>query len=157
MSKEHPIFWHNVHHGLFLLEKTLRDVNFIPDVIVAVGRGGLVPGTLFAYRFNIKRVLNYSVQSYNDREQGDTIQVIQEPNNNMLEYKDKNVLIFDDLSDTGNTLQYITDRLKKDFGITNVKTATLCIKKHANFIPDFYVQVYPSDTWLVFPWEVGEV
>ena len=155
MAGEHPIFWHNVHHGLFLLEKELKDLNFIPDVIVAVGRGGLVPGTLFAYRLNISNVINYSVKTYSDDNKNDLFNIIQSPNNNISDFKGKNVLVFDDLSDTGNTLKYIVNSLKADYNLQNVKSATLAIKDKTTFIPDFYISSYPSTTWLVFPWEVS--
>ena len=155
MAKEHPLFWHNIQHGLFLLEKQLKDTDFIPDALIVVGRGGLVPGTLFAYRLNVKTVYNFSVQSYGDNKQGGDITVLQQPPESLSEYKDKKVLVFDDLSDSGNTLSYIVNSLKNDFKLSNVKSTTLCIKKGTNFVPDYYIQEYQPETWLVFPWEVS--
>ena len=56
-----------------------------------------------------------------------------------------NVLIVDDVSDTGDTLH----QYKDDFSI-----ATLFIKPQTTVIPEYYAQVVPDDTWIIFPWEV---
>jgi hypoxanthine phosphoribosyltransferase len=152
------LFWHNIYNGLFLLSSELKKEKYNPDVIIGVGRGGLIPATLLAYKLNVKNLFNFTVQSYtDDNKQGEQITIVQEPGDALLEFKDKNILVVDDLSDTGNTLQFIIDTLKTKYNLDNVKTLTLCIKEHASFIPDFYLQKYPSDTWLTFPWEVESI
>ncbi len=52
-----------------------------------------------------------------------------------------NILIVDDICDTGRTLEKY-----KDF-----KTATLFYKERASVMPDFYVEVV--EKWQIFPWE----
>ena len=67
------------------------------------------------------------------------------------------VLLIDDLSDTGLTLNKSIEWLKsygptKDF-ITEVKTACLWKKKSSTFEPDFCAVKLDSDPWIVQPTE----
>ena len=151
------LHWHNIYNGLDLLCKDLKKDNYIPDAIVGVGRGGLIPATLMAYKFNVKPLFNYTIQSYSDENlQTSDFIVYQEPGVDICNYKDKNVLVVDDLSDTGDTLLHIVDKLKHQFFLQHIKVAALAIKTDTKFRPDYYVQEYPSDTWLTFPWETGD-
>ena len=58
-----------------------------------------------------------------------------------------NILIVDDVSDTGKTLKKL---LKNKF---NYYTATLFIKPQTVFIPDIYIQKVNNDVWIHYPWE----
>ena len=76
----------------------------------------------------------------------------------LAENKDfKNVLLIDDLSDTGLTLNKSIEWLKnyaqtKDY-IKEVKTACLWKKKSSTFEPDFCSVRLDSDPWIVQPTE----
>lgn len=157
MSNETIIHWHDINFCLSAIKDKLKADNFIPDIIIAVGRGGLIPGTLLAYKMDVGIVINYAIKTYsNQNTQTEDLWVIQSPNEGFSDYRNKNILVVDDLSDSGNSLKYIADQLTNQYHLENIKTATLCIKDKTGFIPDYYIQKYPSDTWLVFPWEVSE-
>ena len=69
----------------------------------------------------------------------------------------KKVLLVDDLSDTGLTLNKSIEWLKnyaptKDY-IKEVKTACLWKKKSSTFEPDFCAQKLNSNPWIVQPFE----
>lgn len=67
-----------------------------------------------------------------------------------------NVLIIDEVCDTGNTLTLLTDLLKLA-GAGVIKTAVLHYKPNksqTDFVPDWHVQ--QTDDWIVYPWEVYE-
>lgn len=152
------LFWHNIQNGIHMLSLELKAADYQPDVIISVSRGGLIPATLLAYKLNVRTLVNYAIQSYSDdtNSREDFI-VDQSPTNSLHfieKFKDKKILVVDDLSDTGTTIEYIYHDLTKNYNFQNVKTATVCIKDDTRFVPDFYIQKYPSDTWLTFPWEV---
>jgi len=148
------VHWHNVHHNLSVIEQQLIDADYIPNAIVGVGRGGLIPAVLMAYKFNVKPFFNYTIQSYTDDNLHTSgFVAFQDPGVDICNYKSKNVLVVDDLSDTGDTLLHIVDLLKHQYGLENIRVATLCIKEDTKFIPDYYAEKFPSDCWLVFPWE----
>ena len=147
------ISWESIYRGVDRLRELIVNENELPDVVVTVGRGGLIPGALLAYKLNVKTVVNYSLQSYNDESNSSTGEFIeiQKLDNSFIEqYKDRRVLIVDDLSDKGSTLIYIKDQLSE---IKDLQFATLFIKQGTKLIPDYFVTDYSDDTWLVFPWE----
>ena len=69
----------------------------------------------------------------------------------------KNILLVDDLSDTGLTLNKSIDWLKQYEPIKNhieeIKTACLWKKKSSSFEPDFCPIKLDSDPWIVQPTE----
>ena len=69
----------------------------------------------------------------------------------------KKVLLVDDLSDTGLTLNKSIEWLKKYQPIKNhiqeIKTACLWKKKSSKFIPDFCPIMLDNDPWIVQPTE----
>ena len=71
-----------------------------------------------------------------------------------------NLLLCDDLSDTGVTLNRSTDWLKNykpiKGNIKNIKTAILWKKKKSTFEPDYCAVRLPDDPWIVQPFEKYE-
>ena len=69
----------------------------------------------------------------------------------------KKVLLIDDLSDTGLTLNKSIEWLKNYEPIKNhineIKTACLWKKKSSSFMPDFCSVLLDSDPWIVQPTE----
>ena len=68
-----------------------------------------------------------------------------------------NILLCDDLSDTGVTLNKSIDWLKKypplKGNIKKIKTAVLWKKKVSTFEPDFCAEKLNSNPWIVQPFE----
>ena len=72
----------------------------------------------------------------------------------------KKILLIDDLSDTGLTLNKSIEWLKnhdpiKDF-IKEIKTGCLWRKKKSTFTPDFCAVNLPNSPWIVQPFEKHE-
>ena len=66
----------------------------------------------------------------------------------------ENILLFDDVADTGESLLFVKDYLKS-LGINSVSTATLFYKSHSRIKPDFYGS--ETDAWIVFPYDMVEM
>lgn len=66
----------------------------------------------------------------------------------------KRVILFDDVNDSGESLEYAIDYLSH-FGPSSITTATLFHKPHAKIKPDFIGS--ETDAWIVFPHERREV
>ena len=148
--------WTDIFYGVTCLEELLKNDDFIPDVVVTIGRGGMIPGTLLSYRLNVKIIHNFSVQTYNEKNvKSGFIISIQEPGHSLtVKHRDHKVLVVDDISDGGSTLEYIKHELVENYRLNNLKFATLYTKPHTTFVPDYYVTEYPNESWIVFPWEV---
>ena len=145
--------WDDIAYASNKVAEGIKKSAFAPDTIIAIGRGGWVPAINIANALDIKVIYNYSVSSYNDNNVKDgNFHIFQKPDTDLL--INANVLVVDDISDTGDTLNYITHHLIAD-GVKH-KTATLYEKVHTKFIPDYVYLGYNSDTWIVFPWEKNQ-
>jgi hypoxanthine phosphoribosyltransferase len=121
------------------------------DAIAAIGRGGLVPGTIISYIYDIP-VVNFTIKSYSDFTAGE-LEFGQIPGFKFnSEFREKRVVIIDDLSDKGKTLLAAKDYFES-CEFTNFKFATLYIKKSTQFIPNFHIKEFDDNIWLDFPWE----
>ena len=94
--------------------------------ITAIGglpRGGLIPAVLLSHKMNIPFVSQANVKTILG-----------------------NILIVDDICDTGKTL--------KPFKFeSNVYTVTLHYKNSAIIEPDFWWKIANEEEWIVYPWE----
>jgi len=70
-----------------------------------------------------------------------------------LSIKDRRVLLVDDVSDSGLTLQFSVQALSL-YMPAEIKTATLYIKPWTRYVPDYYAE--QVNEWVIFPWETGE-
>lgn len=95
------------------------------DFIFAIPRGGLVMGVKLSYLLEIPIYSNtYEMPKEISR-----------------------ILLVDDVSDTGKTLQKMVNVFKQD----DVTVATLYKKPWTIFNPDFHV--HETDKWIVYPWD----
>lgn len=122
----------------------------VPDIrsfnVVALSKGGLIPGTIICNLLGIDKLHALGIKSYNDSCRGD-IEIYQIPH-----FVDmQNILVIDDISDSGTSFTHV---LKMLGGIKQVKTAALYCKKNASYKPDFCGECDVTEsTWIVFPWE----
>ena len=63
----------------------------------------------------------------------------------------KKILIIDDVTDTGNTLQLSVDYVQS-LNPAEVRTAVLQHKTCSSFIPDFYGRKIIRWRWIIYPW-----
>ncbi|ASI98407.1 phosphoribosyltransferase [Thermococcus celer] len=138
--------WWQVDRAIFALADHLREYG--PDVIVGVARGGLIPAVRLSHVLGDVEVRVIDVKFYKDIEERMERPVITIPLHGSLE--GKRVVVVDDVSDTGKTLEVVIDEVRKK-GASDVKVACLSMKPWTKVVPDFYV--FRTDKWVVFPWE----
>jgi len=131
-----------------LLEELKKIIDFEPDVIVSIGKGGSIPGVVLAEHYSTIN-LNFGVKSYTKYTQSHIEEYQTVDNKNINK---KNVLLVDDLTDSGSTLEYVTEKLK-NAGCSMLKTACLFLKDESSYRPDYYAETVSSTTWIVQPWE----
>jgi len=69
---------------------------------------------------------------------------------------DERILIVDDICDSGETFQKISDFIKERGVSVEVRFASLWWNNEVDFEPHYYVQECAKDTegiWIHFPWE----
>ena len=143
------------------VEKLAIDVNksFKPTVLVGIMSGGAQIIDILSRIYKLPTAY-IVIQSYSgkgtENKQGELI-FAREISSIASEKDFERVLLVDDLSDTGLTLNKSIDWLKKYEPVKNyikdIKTACLWKKKSSKFYPDYCPVMLNSDPWIVQPTE----
>lgn len=116
-----------------------------PDVIVALARGGAVGGVMLSHALGVPVVLpSYSSKSGagDDRDHDNQLPVIE----------GKKILIFDDILDTGLSVQEVSAHYHMNNDVT---IAALYAKDTSCVAPTFpAVDITESTGFIFFPWEI---
>ena len=143
--------WNNFDNDIESLVSSICRTQWIPDYIVGVKRGGLVPAIKLSHYFK-KPMIMMSCQLRDSTDSEVRLYEVEE-----IE-KDKNILIVDDMCDSGVTLsQIILKFYTNGFIIDNIKTCALFYNTEQRFIVDYFQRTLnrtEDDTWIVFPWEI---
>lgn len=125
----------------FLAQVIHRDA---PDLrkILTITRGGMNPAAIIARELNIRQIETIGLASYDAQNRGD-ISVLK---GSAPDYM-RDVLVVDDLADTGATLQFLTSRL------IGSRVATLFVKPQGRPFVDWFAEEVSQDTWVRFPWD----
>lgn len=145
-SKKQNFSWSSYSDFVLELRKQITPA---PNIIVGIGKGGLIPGVMLAEQFECTLV-NYGLRSYNGYENTNIVEY--QPIQNFESLRDANILIVDDIADTGNTFKYAVKKFKDNF-CESVTTASIFYKPKSSFKPDYIVQEVSDETWIVQPWE----
>ena len=151
----------NFEKYLETVEKLALDINkeFKPTVLVGIMRGAAPIIDILSRIFKLPTAY-IVIQSYSGKgmedQQGELV-FARDISSIAREEDFERVLIVDDLSDTGLTLNKSIDWLKKyppvKKYIKEIKTACLWKKKSSKFNPDFCPVKLNSDPWIVQPTE----
>lgn len=118
-----------------------------PDAIVAIIRGGMTLAHHLAEIFNLKNVYTINASSYDKTTKLSTPKVWNIPDLN----KYQNILVVDDISDSGDTFIEVMKKLKEKYPKKNFKSISIFYKPTSKFKPDFYF--HETDEWIEFFWE----
>ena len=142
--REYPVSWEEMHRNARALAWRLLERGPF-DGIVAIARGGLVPAAIVARELEIRLVDTVCVASYDHKEQGDA-QILKN-----IRGDGANLLIIDDLVDTGTTAQIVRKMLPR------AHFATVYAKPAGQPMVDTFVTEVSQDTWILFPWDIEPV
>ena len=137
-------------------EEMRRDVNslcreitldkFDPNVIVGLSRGGLTPGVMMSHW--MKKPFKSIKAALRDHPEWEDY---------LPRKSDKQVLIVDDVCDSGETFQRISNFIKERSDGVDVRFAVLYWNNECNFTPHYHVNSIAKDSeniWIHFPWEL---
>jgi hypoxanthine phosphoribosyltransferase len=120
-------------------------------MLVGVSRGGLVPLRLISDYVSAQVVSTVGVRFYEDIGRTSDAPEVFFPVQG--DVKGKNILLIDDISDTGKSLVAAIDHLRGK-GAKEIVVATICKKQHTVLDPDIFE--IETSAWVIFPWEVQE-
>jgi len=143
--------WNEIEEASLTIAEKIVSSGFTPQVIVGVLRGGWIPARMLSDLLDVKEVGALEIKFYRGVEERSERPVITQPL--VCDVKDKNVLIVDDVADTGKSLQVALGAVNL-YGPKLIKTASLYTKPWSVIVPDFYYA--QTDKWIIFPWEMRE-
>jgi len=180
MIKKHYYTWQDVEKMCVQIVTQMYADNWRPDYIVGITRGGNIPATILSNMLNVRcEALKVSLRDdtqgpesnlwmseeafgYVSLEEQETLKSRWDIS------KRKNILVVDDINDTGATFNWIKqdwesgclpqeDNGWKSVWANNVRFATLTENLSSNFDGVRYyaheVNKAEEDVWLVYPWE----
>ncbi len=143
--------WEDIYEFLIELAERIGQSGFKPDIIVGVARGGWPPARILSDFLQNPNLANIKAEFYVDIYKTTEEPRITQPISASV--KGKNVLVADDVADSGKSLELIRKHLLEE-GASNVRICTIYYKPWSIVIPDYYAK--KTDAWVVFPWERKE-
>jgi len=147
-DKAFPVSWDAFHRDARALAWRLASVGGF-SAIVAVTRGGLVPAGIVARELGIRVIDTIGVASYQEETQRGEVHLLKPLSETLLARPSEEVLIVDDLVDTGATAKVVRAFLPK------AHFATVYAKPQGRPLVDTFVTEVSQDTWIFFPWDTG--
>lgn len=124
-----------------------------PEAILAVSRGGLVPGAMLAYRMGLRDLLVAVAEHYDVSGRRPEAALLRMPPAESL--RGRRVLIVDEVWESGRTLQQVIAAAEAAGAM--VRTAVLHYKPERSEVdraPDHYADTARS--WVIYPYKGGE-
>jgi len=153
MFKCHLYNWNDICKLCKELSRKIKASGYRVDVIVAVARGGWVPARILADLLEIKELYSVKTEHWGMVATITGEARITQPLNVSL--KGKNVLIVDDVADTGETIRLVKEHVKSMLA-KDIRIAVIDYKKTSKFVPDYYAAEIEGWKWIVYPWSLKE-
>ncbi|MFV2038766.1 MAG: phosphoribosyltransferase, partial [Acidimicrobiales bacterium] len=153
MSEDREVLdWVGYGAAARALAQIVADDKYRPDVILAIARGGLFVAGSLGYALSVKNLYVMNVEYYTGVDERLDVPVALPPYVDSVDLHDSNVLIVDDVADTGATLAYVHDFCQGE--VADVRSAVL-FEKSPSIIKCEYVWKR-TDRWINFPWSTAE-
>lgn len=111
--------WRDIEDAIESIAYRIKTSKIEFSSITGLYRGGLVPAVMLSHKLNIPYKETPSIG---------------------------NILVVDDICDSGNTLRKFTNE-------PNIYTATIHHKQSASVEPNFWYSLVQDKDWIVYPWE----
>lgn len=145
------VSWDEIVDWSLHLAEIIRRDGFKPDLVVAVSRGGFVPGRLLCDFLGVDNLLSIQSQHWTEAAKMEEKAILRFPY--YVDARGLKILVVDDIVDTGDTLKLARDYIEKEWKPLVVKTAALqWISPVARFKPDYYYIEVKEWTWFQYPW-----
>lgn len=145
--------WNSIARDAKRLSRMIRDSGYDPHIVVAIGRGGLVPARILCDYLHIKDLTTIKVEHWGIAATPDEKAAVKFPL--CADIENQRVLLVDDTTDTGDTLKVSLEYLR-EFGPGEIKTAVLLHKTTSDIVPDYFVRKIIKWRWVIFPWHLWE-
>lgn len=142
MLQEIRYSWQDFDSDMRILSGKISESGNIPDFIIGIKRGGLLPSVKFSHILSVPlRVA--TIHKDNISIELDDVS------------KSSSLLLVDEICDSGDTLQKMMSHLISE-GFTKIHSACLYYNIRQSFLVDYTARKIDRDKenrWIVFPWE----
>ena len=143
------ISWSEVQRLCLRLANLIRESDYHPDIVVAIGRGGFVPARLLCDYLDIMALTSIKIEHYLSGSTKQEQAVIRYPLSTKI--KNLRVLLVDDVNDSGDTLDIAIQHLD-EFQPREVRTAVMHHKTSTYFEVNYKAKTITKWRWLIYPW-----
>ncbi|GAA2957102.1 MULTISPECIES: phosphoribosyltransferase [Microbacterium] len=147
-TERETLTWQGFGDATRELSRTIVADGFMPDVVVAIARGGLLPAGAIAYGLGVKNCGAINVEFYTGIGTVLPDPELLPPEMDMAYLEGRRVLLVDDVADSGRTLD-LAVRLLTDRGAI-VRSVVIFTKPTTIIRPDWSWK--DTDLWIDFPW-----
>jgi hypoxanthine phosphoribosyltransferase len=130
----------------------INSSGYRPDIIVGLARGGWVLARVLCDLIGIKDLVSLKVEHWGVTATPDGKAQLKYTLN--VDLTGKNVLVVDDITDTGESMRVTLEYLKS-LKPSEIKTAALRHINTSKFLPDYFGEEI-SWRWVIFPWNFTE-
>lgn len=146
--------WDYIYRLCRKISKEVRSSGYKPDVIVALARGGWFAGRVLCDFLNLNDLISLKIEHYTGTASPGSGPKIRYPMDEGM-IKGKNVLVVDDISDTGKSMTFAKEYILK-YGPKEVRTATLQHLMCSQSKADYVGELLDEWAWVIFPWNFME-
>jgi hypoxanthine phosphoribosyltransferase len=147
-SEREIMSWEQLGEAARQLAEAVVESGYRPDIVLAIARGGLLPGGAVAYALGVKNSCAMNVEFYTDVDQRLEVPLILPPAPELINLDESRMLIVDDVADTGRTLEVVQEFCVGK--VAEVRTAVLYEKPQSVVKCDYVWR--QTDRWIDFPW-----
>lgn len=145
--------WEQMGKLVFELGKQILGTGQKFDWLISIAKGGWTWSRTLADYLRLDSMASVKAKLYKGIDQTSATLILEQTLPGSVNVRNKNILLFDDVADTGKTLAAVYNYLL-EAGAKSIKTATLFYKPHSVIVPNFYA--YQTQAWIVFPHEIRE-
>ncbi len=145
--------WPNLSDLAYDVSQKIRRSGRKFDRLVTLAKGGWPMACTMVDLLGIKEVASIGVRFYAPgfNQRLDRPKIYQDL---PVSVKGENILLYDDVADTGHSLQFVTKHLLEHEQVAAVTTATLFYKPHSILTPDYYGA--ETKSWIIFPYDSAD-
>jgi uncharacterized protein len=151
LSEREIMGWEQLGEAARELAEAIVASGYEPDIVLAIARGGLLPGGAVSYALGVKNSCAMNVEFYTDVDQRLEVPMVLPPAPELVNLNDSRMLIVDDVADTGRTLEVVHDFCAGK--VAEVRTAVLYEKPQSVVKCDYVWR--RTDRWIDFPWSAA--
>jgi hypoxanthine phosphoribosyltransferase len=131
------------------VSEKIKDSGFEPTTIVGLARGGWVPARLLCDFLGITDLVSLKVEHWLETGKTSDEAIIKYPVTTSLAHK--RILIFDDITDTGESLLTATEHLES-LHPEESRIGVMQYITSSKRVPDYYAEKVTDWYWFIYPW-----